>query len=680
LIGIGLTELGRAEQALGYFDRALNLGASTPGLEHPLLTYTQKAKALSDASRVQEANALLESALAFARANQSYGYEADLLIQMAMLSLKANRRDAAIQQLEQAFDVATAGDARRLVSQAALELNKIYRLLGRLDEAEQALAKGIAATRKAGDRYTLPRYLAAYADIKMARRQYRQSNELYDEATDIVNGMLSNVSSANVKSSLIAVMNDIYLGHFLLVAQGFKSPEKAFTVIEDARGRSLADLLRLPPSARATLSAGTSQQNRQISTLQLQLQNAKSRAERKRILDDIFQAEESIRPIEAANSRKWRGMYTSPVAPKALRARLRPDEILVEYVLAELASYCLVVTGESLRLHELPKKAEISHSVDTLLAQIHQQKDTSTTATELYTFLFASVPEISTKRRIIVVPDGILTRLPFEVLLAPQGKSLLESHIVTYAPSGTVLALLRQNTSNDARTMAVLAVAAGSDSPAGTATTPVKVQRGIYDLEGANLPPLPAAEEEADAVAKILGGDSVILKGTAATEAAFKNQSLSRFRVIHFAVHGLVSTKYPERSALVFRPDPDAHEDGFLQAREIASLPIRAELVTLSACATGKGKINGEEGVASLVRPFLVAGARSVVANLWNADDDFTRTLMKEFYIQLASGTDIGASLKQAKLQMIQKYGAAATPQLWAGFIAVGETAQPVTH
>jgi len=93
-------------------------------------------------------------------------------------------------------------------------------------------------------------------------------------------------------------------------------------------------------------------------------------------------------------------------------------------------------------------------------------------------------------------------------------------------------------------------------------------------------------EEEADAVAKILGGDSVILKGTGATEAAFKNQSLSRFRVIHFAVHGLVSTKYPERSALVFRPDPDAHEDGFLQAREIASLPIRAELVTLSACAT----------------------------------------------------------------------------------------------
>ena len=126
-----------------------------------------------------------------------------------------------------------------------------------------------------------------------------------------------------------------------------------------------------------------------------------------------------------------------------------------------------------------------------------------------------------------------------------------------------------------------------------------------------------------------------------ATEAAFKNQSLSRFRVIHFAVHGLVSTKYPERSALVFRPDPDAHEDGFLQAREIVSLPIRAELVTLSACATGTGKINGEEGVASLVRPFLIAGAKSVVANLWNADDDFTRTLMKEFYTQLASGTDI---------------------------------------
>src|SRR5260370_41217164 len=88
---------------------------------------------------------------------------------------------------------------------------------------------------------------------------------------------------------------------------------------------------------------------------------------------------------------------------------------------------------------------------------------------------------------------------------------------------------------------------------------------------------------------------------------------------------------------------------------------------------TGTGKINGQEGSATLVRPFLVAGAKAVVANLWSADDDFTRTLMKEFYSQLESGLDVGSALTQAKLRLTGRYGKAAPPRLWAGFIAVGD-------
>jgi CHAT domain-containing protein len=201
----------------------------------------------------------------------------------------------------------------------------------------------------------------------------------------------------------------------------------------------------------------------------------------------------------------------------------------------------------------------------------------------------------------------------------------------------------------------------------------LRVQRGIYDLDGTELPPLPAAEEEAKAVASIVGGDSVVLKGAEATEFAFKQQPLSRFRILHFAVHGLISTRYPDRSALVFRTDPQGREDGLLQAREIVTLPLQADLVTLSACDTGTGKINGQEGSATLVRPFLVAGAKAVVANLWSADDDFTRTLMKEFYTQLESGLDVGSALTQAKLRITGRYGRAAPPRLWAGFIVVGD-------
>jgi CHAT domain-containing protein len=279
------------------------------------------------------------------------------------------------------------------------------------------------------------------------------------------------------------------------------------------------------------------------------------------------------------------------------------------------------------------------------------------------------------KKRLIVVPDSPLAGLPFEVLIAPSGQSLLQSHVVTYAPSGTVLALLRETPAVDRRAVAALAVAAGGpERREGLPTqASLRVQRGVYDLDGTELPPLPAAEEEAKAVASIVGGDSVVLKGAEATEFAFKQQPLSRFRILHFAVHGLISTRYPDRSALVFRTDPQGREDGLLQAREIVTLPLQADLVTLSACDTGTGKINGQEGSATLVRPFLVAGAKAVVANLWSADDDFTRTLMKEFYSQLESGLDVGSALTQAKLRVTGRYGKAAPPRLWAGFIVVGD-------
>ena len=263
LIGSGLTEFGRPEQALEYLDRALKVVASTPDLADPVMTYTEKARALAAAGREPEATTLLQSVLEVTLERQSYGYQADLLIQMARLSLKADRQSIAIDQLQQAFELANRVDARRLVSQAALELSNIYREHGQLDAAEQALAGGIEATRNAGDRYTLPRYLAAYAEIKATRHQYRQADDTFQEATDIANGMLSNVSSTSAKSSLIAVMDGLYVGHFLLTARDLKSATAAFSVIEGARGRSVADLLRLaPPQARCWPEAPPPRRNK----------------------------------------------------------------------------------------------------------------------------------------------------------------------------------------------------------------------------------------------------------------------------------------------------------------------------------------------------------------------------------------------------------------------------------
>ena len=114
-------------------------------------------------------------------------------------------------------------------------------------------------------------------------------------------------------------------------------------------------------------------------------------------------------------------------------------------------------------------------------------------------------------------------------------------------------------------------------------------------------------------------------------------------------------------------------EDGLLQAREIRALPLRADLVILSACDTGKGKPLGEEGIASLEHAFLLAGAKAVIASLWTADDWSTTFLMKRLYQHLVDGSDKAAALRQAKLDLLNDFGDQALPVYGAGFILVGE-------
>ena len=224
-----------------------------------------------------------------------------------------------------------------------------------------------------------------------------------------------------------------------------------------------------------------------------------------------------------------------------------------------------------------------------------------------------------------------------------------------------------------------LAVGASPDPPqaASNGSSSSSVTRGVYDLDATQLRPLPLAAEEAQFVGDAFGAKrSHVLVKDAATESALKAEQLADYRILHLAAHGIMSTKVPARSALVLRPS--GIEDGLLQAREILDLRLNATLVTLSACDTSTGADQGQDGVASLVRQFVAAGAHAVVANLWAADDTFTAALMREFYQQLAAGLDIGESLRRAKLRMIESFGPQAVPKLWSGVLAYGDAAATV--
>jgi CHAT domain-containing protein len=680
LMGNGITEFGHPDQALVYFDRALAVVAQAgKDLSEPMLVYTGKTSALVALGRAAEAKELLEHALDVAKQSNSVGYQAEIGYQLGLLASKAGNTTEAARRFEEAVRLDEEVDGWRTVSQAQFELSKIYEAQRNLPAAERVAKEAVIASRRSADRFYLPRYLARQADIEIKLGRIREAKATYAEAEDVINGILVNASSPWTKSSLIAAMNDVFVGHLRSEIQFGQSPARVFHVVEEARGRPVADLLRTRRSAQAPQSAELTAAERKIAGLQIALQKTTVSRQRQRILDQLYETEQSMAPLTASANR-WMRVATQPVELDQVQRSLAPDALLLEYVLDEPNSYCLVISRSSARIQKLANRSEIERRVKAMLKGLRNGKEISDESKQVYNVVLMPVEgDLARAHRLVVVPDGVLHQLPFEVLSDQRGAGVLQSYVVSYAPAGSVTALLTSRpTSPDSR-RPLLAISAqpsgvgGSNSTDGAGKPFGSTLRGVYDLDKPEMPALPEANGEVRDVATILGKQSVVL--LSATEADVKAQPLSEFAVMHFAVHGLTSTKFPERSTLVLRSDEARHEDGLLQAREILDLRLNADLVTLSACDSGSGEISGQDGVSSLARPFLVAGARSVVANLWSANDDFTRSLMKAFYTHLAAGEDEGWALRQAKLEMIWTFGKNATPYLWGGFILIGDSA-----
>jgi CHAT domain-containing protein len=273
-------------------------------------------------------------------------------------------------------------------------------------------------------------------------------------------------------------------------------------------------------------------------------------------------------------------------------------------------------------------------------------------------------------KTLIVVPDGVLSSLPFEALSPAAGGSrrLVETFDVSYAPSVTALGELRTNVALGSRTADLLVVA-----------DPILAPRG-KDLEAGeaafDLAALPHASAEARAIARFGGSGTVVLTGALASEGRVRQEPLERFRVLHFATHGLLDERHPSRSGLLLAAD--AGTDGLLTSREIYRLKLRSDLVVLSACQTGRGKILSGEGVQGLARAFFHAGARSIVATLWNVDDRWSETLMTTFYTRLAGGETRSEALTHAKRDLLAERPGLA-PRSWAGFVLIGDGSEGVS-
>jgi len=685
LLGIGFEEVSRHAEALKFFERAIKLAEANPDCGLPFMGYEGKAQALVSLGRPEEAKVVLENALTKARSQEKEGHEAQLLILLGKLDEKTGNRQQAMRYLEEAGQFATLRQYYRMEADAMFELATLYRDGGNLATAEARVTQGLAASQQVGDRYFVPRNLTMLADLKARRGNFAEANALYEQAEDVIEGMLISVDEPYWNSSAAAAMSETYLRHFELVAKNGDIPG-AFAVLERVRGRTLAWALKDRKGQPATESDQTAALEGDVAGLQSRLMQTNSALEREQLLDNLVEYERRLGLAWTREDVPNR-LPVQPVALTTVENDLHPDEVLLEYVLDDPISFCISVTRRGAHVQVLPiGRKEVEKLAKQFVDEVRAKGAGVETSKRLFQTLLEPIPETKTAARLIIAPDGALNLLPFEALRDNQGEYLLKSRVISYVPSGTILDVLRRAGKNETAASPFLGVGdvayenqggAGRRLPA-PGTLRGRVLRGMADLSGMQLQDLPQTREEVEEIGKIVGPEAVILLGKDATETAFKKEPLDQFRVLHLAVHGFADTQYPERSALILGTDPKSGDDGLLQVREIIRLRLNAELTTLSACDTGVGKLQGQEGVSSLVEAFLVAGSKSVVASLWSADDTFASALMDRFYLRLGQGEDTGSALRDAKLDLLAKYGEQVSPFYWAAFVAVGETSAPI--
>lgn len=686
LLGRGFEEVNRNAEALRFFERAIKLAEADPDCGLPFMGYEGKAQALISLGKTEEAKSVLESALAKAQSQEKRGHEAELLVRLGRLAARTGNRQQALTYLEDAGQFATKVQFYRIEADAMYELAQLYRDAGDLSTADARATQGVTASQQVGDRYYVPRNLTILADLKARRGRYAEAKALYDQAEDVIEGMLTSVDEPYWNSSVVAAQSQTYVQHFELVTRAGDVPE-AFRVLERVRGRTLAWALE-DRTAFPTLESGqTASLEADVAVLQARLMQSSSATEREQLLDKLVEYERRLGLAwtkgDAANQRL-------PVQPSQLvtvERDLNHDEVLLEYVLDEPNSYCLSISSNGAFVRMLPAgRKEIERLAQVYIDEVRAKRPGTDTAERLYELLLKPIPEAARRPQLLIAPDGILNLLPFEALQDENGQYIVKSQTISYVPSGTILDMLRRVEMPEPAPRPLLAVGDVAYENQGGAGKRVpspksvrgRIERGIADLSGVSLNDLPQTRQEVEQISSIAGPGAVVLLRNTATETAFKKEPLEDFRILHLAVHGFADTQYPERSALVLGVDPKSEDDGLLQVREIIRLRLNAELTTLSACDTGVGKLQGQEGISNLVEAFLVAGSKSVVASLWSADDTSASALMELFYKRLAEGESASSALRNAKLDLLAQYGDQLNPFYWAAFIPVGETSSPI--
>ena len=350
--------------------------------------------------------------------------------------------------------------------------------------------------------------------------------------------------------------------------------------------------------------------------------------------------------------------------------------LLLEYELGTKRSFLWVVTPDSVQTFELPGRDRIegtarryyglvtarneTPSGESLQARKqridHADAEAERLGRELYRLLLAPAKRLLKDRPLLIVADGALPYIPFTALpISSSGAPLATRHEVVSLPSASTLAVLRREVRNRSRASKALALFADpvfeatderlTHQPIGQRNRMrlMSATRGDWSpadarQAGAEHPSfrrLPSSLKEARTISALLPPDQVFLAtGFAASRSQATSPGLAQYRNVHFATHGVLDSRHPELSKLVFSliDENGKPQDGFLRLNDIYNLRLGADLVVLSACQTALGKEIRGEGLIGLTRGFMYAGAARVVASLWSVEDRATADLMGSFY------------------------------------------------
>jgi CHAT domain-containing protein/Tfp pilus assembly protein PilF len=519
-------------------------------------------------------------------------------------------------------------------------------LLGKLDEAMANYEEGLKIARIMKNPDLIWRITAGMAECYESEGEYEKAVALNDSALKIIDGLRNTLKSTELKASFLArerfAFEDIIaLLQTLHEKDKTKGYDKlAFNYAERSKSRVLLDLL-----------GGSISETNYDS-----IENSKIR-------------------------------YPHPVSLDEAKA-LCPDKntVLLEYTVGDSSSCLWVITRTNHQLFKIPDRKTLQEKIEVLRFALLDPEQTNKeylvrAGDYLYQELIKPAePYFSKKSNLVIIPDGILNYLPFEVLLTESegikpGSSysdfpfLVKKYPLSYVQSASVLSsLLSTDSDSDKSKTRNRKLIAFGDPFYENATYP-------SIASGKSFNRLEYSGKEIEMISSFFDkGCSEVYLRKDATESNVKREGkLKEFNYIHFATHGIIDEDKPDLSSLLLTPDKNTDNDGLLQAKEIFNLKLNANLVVLSACQTGLGKLVRGEGMIGLTRAFMCAGTPSVLVSLWSVSDISTATLIEEFYKNLIknklSNTD---ALRKAQFALMrdEKYS---HPFYWAPFVLVGD-------